>query len=588
MPSKHTGQPHQHVRAFWTGPALSFYEQLSLKSILASGARISLYTYENNLIVPEGVEIVDARDVLPWPSGGHREENRYSAFPIQSDLFRYIALQKHGGWYVDLDLVLLRDRMPSQETYIVYGGDWVGTAVMRFPAGSPFTLEAARESQRILPDTDLSVFDADRATTGPTLIKRLLLKHGLDRVILPRSAAYEIQYHEALDFFDPARCDAIQERLADSDFTHLWNEVLRFVRIPKTLGPPRGSFLDVLFRRFGVEVSDTARLSARSVADWGHEFRLLEKVKHRVRTQTIENDTLDRFARSVEADGWQSEPTLSASREPLVQSSNPQTLRTFWHGNSIGPYQLLCLRTFVDRGHRVEVFTYSDTITIPDWLKLRNASDVLPRERVLRPLEEGGVAIHANLFRYALLSQLGGWWIDPDVVLLKPDLPPGDVIFSGPDAFKLVSTSVLRCPAGHPLLTQAFARAELTGDSLQDWDRAGSVMLTSLVKAGTWGKDFAVRAPLSPVSWFDVPVLFDPRAADDLNRQCGNFHFLQLHDDAWRRAGVPHDLGPPAGSILALLFAKHHIAHRFPARIAFEQLNRWLAHMYQSVTKSDG
>lgn len=96
---------------------------------------------------------------------------------------------------------------------------------------------------------------------------QLITKHALNHLVQPKSSAYEIDYKEALDFFDPARCETIQERLTGRDFTHLWNEVLRFIRIPKTLGPPAGSYLDVLFRRFGIEVPERARLSYRSVAD---------------------------------------------------------------------------------------------------------------------------------------------------------------------------------------------------------------------------------------------------------------------------------------------------------------------------------
>lgn len=129
-------QPRQEVRAFWTGPALSFYEQLSLKSMAAAGARVILYSYEDDLAVPDGVELADAREILPWPSDGYREENRNSSLALHSDLFRYLTLHKFGGWYMDLDLIVLGDRLPSHETYVAYGGaDWVNTAVMRFPQG---------------------------------------------------------------------------------------------------------------------------------------------------------------------------------------------------------------------------------------------------------------------------------------------------------------------------------------------------------------------------------------------------------------------------------------------------------------------
>ena len=67
MQSSSHMKPRQEVRTFWTGPSLSYYEDLSLRSAVASGARVLLYTYNKNLTVPEGFELADAREVLFGP-----------------------------------------------------------------------------------------------------------------------------------------------------------------------------------------------------------------------------------------------------------------------------------------------------------------------------------------------------------------------------------------------------------------------------------------------------------------------------------------------------------------------------------------
>ena len=87
-------------------------------------------------------------------------------------------------------------------------------------------------------------------------------------------------------------------------------------------------------------------------------------------------------------------------------------------------YQLLCLRSFVDRGHRIELFSFEPKLDLPNWINLKDAAEILPKERVSRYLpEQRRVAVHADLFRLALLHRLGGWWVDPDVVLLRAALP---------------------------------------------------------------------------------------------------------------------------------------------------------------------
>ena len=60
-------------------------------------------------------------------------------------------------------------------------------------------------------------------------------------------------------------------------------------------------------------------------------------------------------------------------------------------------------------------------------------NEIWPTDHVLtyrNDISRGGFALHANLFRYAMLHRLGGWWIDQDVILLRQELPAQDIFFS--------------------------------------------------------------------------------------------------------------------------------------------------------------
>lgn len=590
--SSHASPPQrQEVRTFWTGPGLSYYEQLSLKSVVASGARVLVYTYDKDLVVPEGVEVADADEILSGPVHQFRHASGDKSFALHSDLFRYLAVYKFGGWYIDLDIIFLGQQLPESKTYIAAERwDSVNAAVMKFPEKSPVMAGAIEEAWRLLPQAGMAATDAARVVIGPALFTRLVSEYALDHLVLPKSRAYEIPHAEVLAFFDPARCDSVKERLAGSDFTHLWNEAWRLYRIPKNYGPPEGSYLDVLFRRFGIDVPARARLSFEAIEAWVREYRVLEELKSKLAIDKIRYDTLDHLARSIQVNGWQPGMRLFHEVEDKPQAAaqhtiarEPQTVRTFWHGTAMGPYQLMCLRSFVDRGHRVEVFSYNSDLRLPDWIEVKSAESIMGRERILRSLSENGpVAIHANLFRYALLHQLGGWWIDPDTLLLTPDLPQDDVFIAGPDIFGRPPTGALKFFAGHPMLADAIARTEALGDSLEGWERSGATLMGTLLDIHQFG-DFRNSQSLGPLSWFDVPDLFDPACSEELNRKCNDFRFFQIHDEVWRRAGVPHNLAPPEGSFLASLLAKHETDARFPARMAFNEVNRWLAHMYQCV-----
>ena len=578
------------VRTFWTGPDLSSYEDLSLRSAVAAGARVLLYTYNKTLNVPKGVELADAREVLSGPLYQFHHKDGDLSLALHSDLFRYLAIQKFGGWYMDLDIVVMKPSLPDDKVYLAYQEDGVANAaVMKFPAQSPIMTAAIDEAMRLLPEAGISTPGADHGIVGPVLITRLASDYAIDHLIRPKVSAYEIHPNEVLMFFDPAQCEAALQRVASSDFVHLWNDLWRALRIPKNMGPPEGSFLDVLFKRFGIDVPQGARLSSDAVDNWFREFWVMKDLKQELSAKKIPLDALDQFARSGRADGRRADvhsfrKVEASPQENYPQTVAPQTLKTFWHGDTINPYQLMCLKSFAAAGHRVEVFSYNRNLNAPDWIDVEDAATILPRQRVLRPLgEEGAFAIHANLFRYALLHGEGGWWIDPDVLLLKPDLPAGDVVFASTDVFGRVPSGVLKFPAGHGLLTEALAETESLSGSFEGWEESGSALLTELVLRHRLNGKIPQLAALEPVSWFDVVDLFNPDSAEELNRKCNDFHFIHLHDEVWRRAGIPHHLAPPEGSFLENRIAKFGLAADFPAKISFGDVNRWLAHMYQCL-----
>ena len=228
------------------------------------------------------------------------------------------------------------------------------------------------------------------------------------------------------------------------------------------------------------------------------------------------------------------------------------------------------------------MFSYNLKLIVPKWLTLRDAEDILPQDEMLKP-QVGRLTIDANRFRWALLNKFGGWWIDPDVMLLKPDMPSGDVFFGNLDAFGLVPTGVLKFPVGHKLAGEALARSRAADGTKPETDRAGSEMLTALVSEHALDMANDSEKSLGPISWFNLLDLFDPAKAIGMAERLGNERFLHLQNDVWRRAGIHPWLAPPEGAFLDTLFARYDIGIRFPARMHFHQLNRWVSHMYKSV-----
>jgi hypothetical protein len=123
------------VQSFWQGK-ISPMELLCIQSFLNNGHPFHLYTYEGHLDgIPKGVIIKDAAEIL-----SKIEFDKFKHIEQSADLFRAMLLLKHGGWWVDMDMICLRPFDFMQE-YVIGGidsrKDIFQIASIKAPKGSP-------------------------------------------------------------------------------------------------------------------------------------------------------------------------------------------------------------------------------------------------------------------------------------------------------------------------------------------------------------------------------------------------------------------------------------------------------------------
>lgn len=123
------------ANAIWVGGPLGPVHAMCLGSFVLAGHRMVLHCYAPPADVPDGVEIADARRLMP--------ENRIiryrqsGSFSLFSNLFRLRILEAGLGFYVDCDVFCLRP-FPAAEYLFGFETDVrLNGAVLGLPAGSP-------------------------------------------------------------------------------------------------------------------------------------------------------------------------------------------------------------------------------------------------------------------------------------------------------------------------------------------------------------------------------------------------------------------------------------------------------------------
>lgn len=315
--------------------------------------------------------------------------------------------------------------------------------------------------------------------------------------------------------------------------------------------------------------------------EYGHRTRV--RLKDFTGLVESQHPTETEAARDTPGDAPNAAHTSIATEQALPRASIPETVKTFWHGEPLNAYQLLCLRSFTDRGHRVALFSYDPSLALPDGIEKRDAAEILPPERILARSASGSEAFvaHVNLFRYALLHRDGGWWVDPDVALLKADLPQGQLFFAASGERDFVSPGFVKFPRGHPLLAAAVERASASEAGL--WAQTGAALFTELLTRHGLMQHCRPREEISPIPWFELEALFDPSRAEEVRSRCSRAYALDLHYEFWRGAGIPHRLAAPEGSFMDALIRQQSCDLKFAGRMDYAEVASWIKHLRDNI-----
>jgi hypothetical protein len=262
------------LHSLWIGSRLSWLEQLYLASWLAHGHRVVLWTYQTVEEIPHGVEVRNAREILPASAiTFHRSSGSVSLF---SNRFRYNLFQRHQATWVDTDVLLLRHLAdPSPYLFAWEVRDSICNAVLRLPSNSRalrdlLSLTAARvpvphwwplkdrirQHMRGLVRRHQVAEDMPWGTFGPRALTETLRRHRLTDRALRSETFYPFLWTETAQFYGPA--DLVEARLTEWTLAiHLWStsSLLATPEVAKKRNapPPSGSWIAGKCAAYGVD-----------------------------------------------------------------------------------------------------------------------------------------------------------------------------------------------------------------------------------------------------------------------------------------------------------------------------------------------
>lgn len=215
------------IVTFWHGP-LDSLRRLCLRSQVAAGHKVTIYSFEPLAQLPDGVGNAEAEAILPHsfaerlrptaPDGVWTDRTMLQF----SDFFRMRLMAKNTGLWLDADVLLLKsiEIDPAKPYFAWEGSHQLGNSVLYLPSNDPIVaaFDALMDQDELTPDWlslrhrltfmlhrlrgTKRISEVRLAIFGPAALTALARRAGELKHALPKKSFYAVHAEPKL-FFEP-------------------------------------------------------------------------------------------------------------------------------------------------------------------------------------------------------------------------------------------------------------------------------------------------------------------------------------------------------------------------------------------------
>lgn len=163
-----------------------------------------------------------------------------------------------------------------------------------------------------------------------------------------------------------------------------------------------------------------------------------------------------------------------------------------WIDGNLSELELLTIFSFHNNGYRFVLWTYDiHSINAPKQAILKDANEIIPKEDVFVYTNKnkfghgkGSYAGFSDIFRYKLLYERGGIWVDMDVTCLKPLQNKSEYLFRYHHKSGAVG-NIMQCPKNAPVMQWCFEQAKVQVNANNtDWMLPMKILNEGIMKFG--------------------------------------------------------------------------------------------------------
>jgi len=195
--------------------------------------------------------------------------------------------------------------------------------------------------------------------------------------------------------------------------------------------------------------------------------------------------------------------------EPARRLNDNRVVQGLWIGSTLSIMERLSIKSFLDNGHEYHLYTYDELKDVPAGTVIKDGNEILPASAIFKYKDRPSYSAFSNFFRYKLLLERGGWWVDSDVVCLRPfDFPDEYVVSSQKsDTGDVANVGALKAPQGSEAMAYAWNVCQTKRRDKLVWGEIGPVLMREIVqkyRLDKYQKPYYIFCPIHFSDWDKV------------------------------------------------------------------------------------
>ena len=209
-------------------------------------------------------------------------------------------------------------------------------------------------------------------------------------------------------------------------------------------------------------------------------------------------------------------------------------IQGLWVGNELSVMEQLSIASFLRNGHQYHLYVYEDVKNIPSGVTIKDGNEILAASRIFQYKHQASYAGFSNFFRYKLVLERGGWWVDTDTICLKPFDFDADYVFSSEFAQgqEFINSGIFKAPMGSQVMAYAWRVCESKDPKAIVWGETGPRLMTAAVRQFSLESYTQPPEVFCPIGYADWHRVLEPGVELNLDDSSA----IHLWNERWRAA----------------------------------------------------